>query len=83
MKAIGYSLLHRAARLFLREVSTLTTEMRVLSLPRSLGTSRLVFYNFSYVSNLRRIVPHTHTHTFKPSWHILRHGCLYTSNYIV
>jgi len=59
MKASGYSLLHRAARLFLREVSTLTTEMYVLSLFRSPGTSRLVFYNFSYVSNLRRIVPHT------------------------
>jgi len=49
IKASGYSLLHRPARLFLREVSTLTNEMYVLSLLRSPGTSRLVFYNFSYV----------------------------------
>jgi len=33
----------------------------VLSVPRSPGTSRLVFYNFTYISNLHRIVPHTHT----------------------
>jgi hypothetical protein len=63
IKASGYSLLHRAARLFLREVSTLTTEMRVLSLLRSPGTSRLVFYNFRYVSNSRRIVTRAHAHT--------------------
>ena len=59
IKASGYSLLHRAARLFLREVSTPTTEMYVLSLLMSPGTSRLVFYNFSYISDLRRIVPRT------------------------
>jgi hypothetical protein len=42
IKANGCSLLHRAARLFLREGSTLTTEMRVPSLSGSPGASRLV-----------------------------------------
>ena len=42
IKASGYSLLHRAARLFLREVSTLTTEMRVPSMPVSTDASKLV-----------------------------------------
>jgi hypothetical protein len=40
-KANGYSLLHRAARLFLPEVSTLTADIRVPSLPGSPGTGRL------------------------------------------
>ena len=42
IKANGYSLLQRAARLFQLEVSSLTTEMRGRSLPGSPGTSGLV-----------------------------------------
>ena len=42
MKSSGYSLLHCAARSFLCAVSTLITEMRVLSLTLSPGTSKLV-----------------------------------------
>ena len=42
IRANGYSLLHRAARLFLREISTLNNEMSVPSLPGSPGTSTLV-----------------------------------------
>jgi hypothetical protein len=34
-------MLHRAAKIFLPEVSTLTAEIRVHSLPGSPGTSRL------------------------------------------
>jgi hypothetical protein len=42
IKATGYSLLQHTARLVLREVSTVASEMRVPKLPRSPGTSRLV-----------------------------------------
>ena len=42
IKANGYSSLHRAVRLFLREVSALNTEMRVHTLPGSPRTSRPV-----------------------------------------
>jgi hypothetical protein len=50
IKASDCSLLHRAARLFLLEVSTLTTEMWLPSLPGSPGTSRLVTINFAVMS---------------------------------
>jgi hypothetical protein len=42
IKASEYSLLHGAARLYLRGVSTLTAEMCVPGLPGSPGNSRLV-----------------------------------------
>ena len=42
IKSSGYSLLHRAARLFLCAVSTLITEMRVPSLPVTPSVSKLL-----------------------------------------
>jgi len=47
IKASGYSLLQHTARLVLREVSTVASEMRVPKLPASPGTSRLVVWLFS------------------------------------
>ena len=45
IRADGYSLLYRAARLFMRDVSTLTTKMSVPSLSGSPVASRLVCKN--------------------------------------
>jgi hypothetical protein len=49
IKANEYSLLHRATRLFLREVSTRTTEMRLPSLPGSQNASKVTI-NFAVKS---------------------------------